>query len=106
MSTNQFTMTMDALERFTPEERQCYQRKEVKLQFLNQEIPYSYGNCHYNLAQFRIYKECNCSGPYGEIIDNFTNCYGESLKCTNKIARFNKDGNIICFFYYLIWQII
>ena len=90
--------TQEAIDRFTPEQRNCYTDEEFRLKYFKYEMGfrYSMGNCLYESLLENILSNCNC-------IPNFVNmgidipyndidvCRGNKLECA--INNMNNFGN-------------
>ena len=84
--------TPDAIRRFNPQERRCYDDNEVELTFLQKQDGYSYSmeNCMYNDLLIDILWECECYPIFfvKEFFQNITekidSCYGAGLKCAKE----------------------
>ena len=52
----------NAMERFTPEERDCYSEEEISLKYLPRDHGYRYemSNCLFESAFENILRECKC----------------------------------------------
>ena len=58
-----FCFLFQALERFSPEERDCYQENEIDLLYLPKSHGYRYemSNCLFEAAYEQILEQCRCA---------------------------------------------
>ena len=58
-----FSLYFQALERFTPEERDCYMEDEIDLKYLPKKHGYRYemSNCLFEAAYEKILEVCRCA---------------------------------------------
>ena len=93
--------TPSALNRFSPEQRDCYTDNEISLKYLPSSSGYRYGigNCLFEASFETILEECKCYPGYNQGLVEDHNlglkpCVGKSLECMNniliRIGRFDK----------------
>ena len=73
VSTSLMATSQNALERFGPEERDCYTEREISLKYLPRDFGYRYSmeNCIFESTFEAIVKDCQCFP--GEVF--FSNIY-------------------------------
>ena len=84
--------TPSALNRFNPEERDCYTDDEISLKYLPSTSGYRYGmgNCLFESSFENILEKCKCYPGYNQGLVEDHNlglkpCVGASLTCMNNI---------------------
>ena len=84
--------TDSALNRFNPEERDCYKEDEISLKYLPRSNGYRYGigNCLFESSFEHILEKCKCYPGYNHgLIENHNlnikPCVGANLTCMNDI---------------------
>ena len=84
--------TKNALARFNPEERDCYNDDEISLKYLPRRDGYRYGigNCLFEAAFENILERCKCYPGYSQGLVYKHNldikpCSGTNLNCMNDI---------------------
>ena len=62
MTPTLISTSKNAMERFTPEERDCYSEDEISLKYLPRDHGYRYemSNCLFESAFENILRECKC----------------------------------------------
>jgi hypothetical protein len=63
ISNFNYIFLFQALERFSPEERDCYQENEIDLLYLPKSHGYRYemSNCLFEAAYEQILEQCRCA---------------------------------------------
>ncbi len=88
--------TEDAIDRFDPEDRNCYKQGENELLALPAErgFRYTMDNCLVNEGLFKIFYNCRCfnrlavtSPWYFCDEEGYGPCQGEGISCANKISE-------------------
>lgn len=89
LSITEITTTSGAIERFQPDERDCYTHDEVNLVGLPLRKGYrmSMKNCLYDKALHATKEECGCSPPFYVLgaLGKLPTCKGTQLHCAYKI---------------------
>ena len=76
----------NAIERFTPVERNCYEEGELYLAHLTDSMGYRYDmkNCLFQSTIEMVIAECGCI-PAFHMISDHEMCYGQGIICMNAI---------------------
>ena len=61
--------TKEAIERFSPDERECYTDAEFQLRYLKKKFGYRYSmkNCLYDIVLGNTLKNCSCYFPLSPV---------------------------------------
>ncbi|TRY74967.1 hypothetical protein TCAL_04960, partial [Tigriopus californicus] len=83
-----------AVERFVPEQRDCYCEDEISLKYLPRDHGYRYemSNCLFEAAFENILEQCNCFPGFHTTGDeshsaNYSTCIGDDLVCVNELMN-------------------
>ena len=89
--------SQEAMDRFTPEERNCYADEEFRFKYLKYEYGFRYSmlNCLYESVLEQILKDCSCIPNFANFglddTDDIDVCRGKELDCA--IDKMNNFGN-------------
>ena len=81
-------MLLQALARFTPEQRDCYREDEIDLMYLPKSHGYRYemSNCLFEASLQQIELQCNCTPKYFVgTVEGFEACEGKKKKCMHDL---------------------
>ena len=100
MSTSLIKITEKAMQRFSPDDRKCWDKGEIKLEHLPYDEDYRYGmsNCLYEAAMQEAAGRCGCYPGHRDFYISFsvylcsgyvwkseTPCQGKALNCFEQV---------------------
>ncbi|XP_043229967.1 sodium channel protein Nach-like [Amphibalanus amphitrite] len=89
--------TKRAVEKFTPQKRNCFKEDEVKLQFTDTPI-YTLANCLISHEAEELHKKCGCVAYY--MPGNGELCHENDMPCLhNYLERLSKDFELSTHFW-------
>ena len=76
-----YRTTEEAITRFSPEDRQCYEDSDLEFKYLKPPYRTSMRNCLYEASVDAVIERCKCSPNYIKEIPNISPCQGVQLNC-------------------------